>query len=136
MDYRRIPTVTDIINTPTIHDLALTPDGNRIAYVVRTPDWDENRYVVTCVVYDLRRNETLIQIADAWHPRWLDEETLAVLHYVDGAHAVNHEDKPQIWLFPALGGPGVQRTSSPWLSRSAQPEPIVQRAATFPSHCG
>ena len=105
------PTITDTISVPFITDIAIAPDGKCVAYVVRTADWKANRYVLTCFVHNIDQGDTLKIAENAWHPRWLDDRTLAVLRR-DAEDSGSFGEKPQIWIFPNADVNGTQITSS------------------------
>ena len=104
------PTITDTISLPFITEISVAPDGKRVAYVARTADWKANRYVLTCYVHNIDQNDTRKIAEDAWHPRWLDDRTLAVLRRDTKAH---FGEKPQIWIFWDADVNGTQITASP-----------------------
>lgn len=74
-----IPTITDTISLPFITEIAITPNGKCIAYVVRTADWKANKYVLTCYVHNIDQNGTRKIAENTWCPRWMDDSTLVVL---------------------------------------------------------
>ena len=78
--HRHAPTITDTISFPFITEVAIAPGGEYVAYVVRTADWEKNKYVLTCFLHSIDRNDTQKIAEDTWHPRWLNDNTLAVLH--------------------------------------------------------
>ena len=108
---QHIPTITDMISLPFITEFAIAPNGKRVAYVVRTADWERNTYVRTCFLHSIDQNATQ-EIADnAWCPRWLDDITLAVLRR-DVNNSGRLREKPQIWMFREADVSGMQITSS------------------------
>ena len=108
---RHISTITDTISLPFITELAIAPDGKRVAYVVRTADWERNTYVRTCFVHCMDQNDTQKIADNAWCPRWLDDITLAVLRR-DTKNSGRFREKPQIWMFREADVSGMQITSS------------------------
>ena len=110
--HRHVPTITDTISLPFIAEVAISPGGEYVAYVVRTADWAENRYVLTCFLHNISRNDTRKIADNAWGPRWLNDNTLAVLHRkADDSDSFG--DQSQIWLFRTADVPGVQITFAP-----------------------
>ena len=103
------PPITDTISLPFIAEVAISPGGDYVAYVVRTADWAENRYVLTCFLHSINRNSTRKIADNAWGPRWLSENTLAVLHR-KAEDSDSPGEKSQIWLFRTADAPGVQTT--------------------------
>ena len=107
-----IPTITDTISLPFITEIAITPNGKCVAYVVRTADWRANKYVLTCYVHNIDQNGTRKIAENTWYPRWMDDKTLVVLrrHTKDLAR---FGEKPQIWVFRNGDTSGTQITFSP-----------------------
>ena len=110
--HRHSPTITDTISLPFITEVAIAPGGEYIAYVVRTADWAENRYVLTCFLHNIDRNETQKIAENTWHPRWLNDTTLTVLHR-DAKTSECFGNKSQIWRFQTADARGVQITFAP-----------------------
>ena len=110
--YRVVPTITDTISLPFIVEVAISPGGEHVAYVVRTADWEANEYVLTCFLHNVHRNDTRKIAESTWHPRWLNDNTLAVLHR-HGKEAERYDDNPQIWLFHTANSGGVKITFAP-----------------------
>lgn len=110
--HRHVPTITDTISLPFIAEVAISPGGEYVAYVVRTADWVANKYVLTCFLHHIDRNNTRKIAENAWHPRWLSDSTLAVLHRgTKDSQCLG--DKSQIWLFYTAHASGVQITFAP-----------------------
>ena len=128
------PTITDTISLPFITEVAIAPGGRYVAYVVQTADWVENKYVLTCFVHDLDQNDTREIAKNTWHPRWLDDNTLVVLH-CDIKNPERPREQPQVWLFRIADICGMQITFSPhgieqfWCYGNG----IIYRTATSPS---
>ena len=92
---QRIPTITDMISLPFVTEIAITPNGKCVAYVVRTADWRANKYVLTCYVHNMDGNDTWKIAENTWSPRWLDDKTLVVLRR-DTKDSARVGEKPQI----------------------------------------
>jgi dipeptidyl aminopeptidase/acylaminoacyl peptidase len=119
MDRRPI-TAQDLDQFRFVSDPRISPDGRRIAYVVRSIDGKEYRSHL--FVDD--RQFTHGHVVDAL-PRWSPEgETLAFVrtHTTGrGDDGTNHKDRPsgtaskdtQIWLIPADGGEAAPLTRLP-----------------------
>lgn len=107
-----IPTITDMISLPFVPEIAITPNGKCVAYVVRTTDWRANKYVLTCYVHNIDQNGTRKITENAWCPRWLDDNTLVVLCR-DPKDSVRFGEKPQVWIFRNGDPSGAQITFSP-----------------------
>jgi dipeptidyl aminopeptidase/acylaminoacyl peptidase len=99
------PTITDLISLELPTQVRVSPGGRRVAYLVRTTNWNKNRYENVCYVYDAARARSvrLTRSGDVQQIEWLDDETLAVAKTED-------DDKAQIWVFEHLAGEGVQVT--------------------------
>ena len=110
--HRHAPTITDTISFPFITEVAIAPGGEYVAYVVRTADWEKNKYVLTCFLHSIDRNDTQKIAEDTWHPRWLNDNTLAVLHR-GTKDSERFGDKSQIWLFHTADTCGMPITFVP-----------------------
>lgn len=108
----RIHTITDTISLPFITEIAVSPNGKCVAYILRTVDWAANRYVLTCFIHDIVQNSTRKIAENALYPRWLDERTLVVLRR-DTNDSARFGEKPQIWIFNITDVSGTQITSAP-----------------------
>jgi dipeptidyl aminopeptidase/acylaminoacyl peptidase len=102
----RQPTITQMISLEVPTQVRVAPDAGRVAYLVRSTNWKENRYEHHCFVYDLSQGRAfqLTRAGDATQVEWIDAESLAVLKSEGG-------EKAQIWLFEHLIGEGVQLTA-------------------------
>ncbi len=106
---RRPLTVDDYLRLPVASSPVISPDGKRVAFVVRGADLDRNRFVRTIWVVgtdgrDLGR--VTFSVGNDYHPRWSpDGRFLAFLstrpYYTKGQRK---ENRAQIWLLPAAGG--------------------------------
>ena len=110
--HRHVPTITDTISFPFITEVAIAPGGEHVAYVVRTADWEKDKYVLTCFLHDIDRNDTRKIATNTWHPRWLNDNTLALLHR-DTKDSAHFGGKSQIWLFHNADARGMQITFAP-----------------------
>ena len=110
--HRHTPAISDTISFPYITEVVIAPGGEYISYVVRTADWEENRYVLTCYLHNIDANTTREIARDTWHPRWLDDHTLTFLHR-GTKDSARFGDKSQIWFLPNPDASGVQITFSP-----------------------
>ncbi len=109
---QRIPTITDMISLPFVTEIAVTPNGKRVAYVIRTADWRANKYVLTCYVHNIDENDTRKITENTWCPRWVDDNTLVVLRR-DPKDSARFGEKPQVWIFRNGNASGTQITFSP-----------------------
>jgi dipeptidyl aminopeptidase/acylaminoacyl peptidase len=99
------PTITDMISLELPLQVRVSPKGRRVAYLVRTANWNENRYENQCYVYDLdqERSFQLTQSGSATQVEWLDDDSLIVAKAEENGEA-------QIWVFEHLIGEGIRMT--------------------------
>ena len=98
-----------MISLPYVIDVAVTLDGNRVAYVVRTADWEKNHYRSDCFINDIARNQTRKVAENTRQPRWSVDQMLFVLHWSTD----EDRNKPQIWRFNAADDCLTQLTFTP-----------------------
>lgn len=100
------PTSKDVLNLESVGNPRISPDGQSIAYSVRTTDWEENRY--DREIWLARAGEEPFQLTRTkdgssggyrWSPdgRWL-------------AFTANRGDKQQIYMISPRGGDARQLT--------------------------
>jgi dipeptidyl aminopeptidase/acylaminoacyl peptidase len=102
------PTPRDLILLDLPSQIGVSPSGRRVAYSVRTTNWQKNCYEWVCYLYDTA--------TDACHPlnrtgsvtqlEWLDDQTVALLK---NGSAGNGES--QVWLHEGIVGEGWQATA-------------------------
>ncbi|WP_020664831.1 serine hydrolase [Amycolatopsis benzoatilytica] len=100
--------IEDLYHLAAPSQPALSPDGSRIVYVVRTADEAEDRNVDTLWTVATASGEArqLTRGTGDAAPRWAPSgEQIAFLRAQDGP--------PQVWLLPADGGEAEQKTSLP-----------------------
>lgn len=98
------PTIRDLIQLDAPRGVKVSPNGSRVAVMVRTTNWKENRYDTLCYVhtladgsaYPLNRSGNVLQV------EWVDDNTLALLKRENGGDNA----KAQIWLYEGLTGEG------------------------------
>ncbi len=97
------PTLRDLIMLEVPSAVKGSPGGGRIAIVVRTTNWKENRYEDVCQVHDLATGSThpLNRAGSVQQVEWVDDQTVALLKSGEG-----DDDKPQVWLYEGLIGEG------------------------------
>src|SRR5881227_2639224 len=104
MNERRTLELHDLYRLRFISDPQISPDGTRVAFVLRRLDEEKNDYVSNISVVDL--NGTVTQFTSGNSdsaPRWSpDGRYLAFLS--------RRSDKPQIYLMPTSGGESVALT--------------------------
>lgn len=115
--------VTDLTQVRSIGSMAVSPDGNRVVYVVTAiePDKkdDEYNYVNQLWLADLQGNTKPVQLTskeNASQPAWSpDGKQLAFVRTADG--------KPQVFLLALSGGEARQLTSFPYGASNPQFSP-------------
>ncbi len=100
--------ITDLADIAIPEQPAMSPDGSRIAYVLRTQDLDEDRAVTS--LWQVR--------TDGSEPTQLTRGTADTtpVWSPDGSHLafLRADDGPaQVWLLPADGGEAMQLTELP-----------------------
>ena len=103
-------TVDDLMKLRAIVDVRISPDGERVAYVVSTPSLERNAQIgALCVVpasggapmrlaEDARIfNPSTVRPQLRWSP---DSTTIAFLGFAD--------TRPQVFAVPASGGPAAR----------------------------
>ncbi|MGE0452061.1 MAG: prolyl oligopeptidase family serine peptidase [Vicinamibacteria bacterium] len=108
-DARHVPSVDELIETPTLGGVAISPDGTRVAYTVTTADWKQDAFVSQIWIapaaggapVQLTRGEKASS-APSFSP---DGRTLAFLSSRAG-------DRNQVFAIPLAGGEAVQLTKS------------------------
>ena len=99
------PTLRDMIALEIPGQLKISPQGTKIAYLVRKTNWNTNRYEYQAYLYSVKDKKTtqLTRTGNISQLEWVDEETLAVLK-------AKGEEKNQVFLFENLVGEGFQVT--------------------------
>ncbi len=67
------PTLADVLSVPEVGHPGLSPDGERVFYTVKVPDWENNRYDTE--IFVVKRGETAIALTDnaegsSTDPKW------------------------------------------------------------------
>ncbi len=91
-------TIEEVISLPHFHDTAISEDGQQVAYVRKTSDWDDNTYRQHVWVYDSnidKSHPVTVGKNESIHPRWSpDSQSLAYLSPV----GEGDEKKKQIFI--------------------------------------
>jgi dipeptidyl aminopeptidase/acylaminoacyl peptidase len=106
---RHIPTIQELIELPEPADVQIAPDGAEVAFVVREPDWKENKYVwqIWLASSDCQSPPRQLTFAKQGStlPRWSqDGRWLAFLSRRDGGKHT------QIYRLSSLGGEAERLT--------------------------
>ena len=109
-------TVDDLMKLRSIVDVRISPDGERVAYVVSTPNVAKNEHEVALYVVgagggEAQRRGESVRILNAPLPaprlRWSpDGGKLALLAFAS-------DNKPQVFSIPLADGPAAQLTEAP-----------------------
>jgi dipeptidyl aminopeptidase/acylaminoacyl peptidase len=99
------PTIKDMISIELPLHVKVSPHAHRVAYLVRTTNWNKNRYENLCYIFDVDQGRSfqLTQSGNVTQIEWMDDASLLV--------AKSEEDgEAQIWFFEHLIGEGVKIT--------------------------
>ena len=98
------PTLRDLVMLDIPAEVRISPDGRKLAALLSTTDWRENRHEYRCLIYDSESGEMrpLTRSGHVEQVEWLDDRTLAVLKS-------SGDEKTQVFLYEGLLGDG-------WLS--------------------
>jgi dipeptidyl aminopeptidase/acylaminoacyl peptidase len=105
------PDLRDMIMLEPPFAVKVSPDGNRVAVIIRTTNWKDNRYEHVCQVFDLSESDTnprmhkIHRQGSVQQVEWLANQTLAVLKQGPG-----EDEKGQVWLYENLVGDGWKVT--------------------------
>ena len=109
MREKSVPTPRELIQLELPTSVKVSPDGGKVAILVRTTNWKEDRYETICQIAspDSHTSQTLTRTGSVSQVEWFDEQTLGVLKKEDGKDA-----KAQVWIFKGLSGEGWQVTEA------------------------
>ncbi|MEW5871778.1 MAG: prolyl oligopeptidase family serine peptidase [Chloroflexota bacterium] len=101
------PSLRQLLMLPVPDAVRISPDGDKVAAIVRRANWNENCYETLCQVYrvDTGAVHWLTRAGRVSQVEWLDNDTLALLKTGTGK-----DDKAQVWLYEGLSGDGWQVT--------------------------
>ena len=104
-------TVEDLVTMERVGNPAVSPDGNRIVYTVRTTDMGKNRGHTDLYLVDLRAAKPVPQrltsdTASSTDPDWSPNGD--AIYFVS-----SRSGSAQVWRVPAAGGEAVRVTDLP-----------------------
>ena len=102
------PTITDMIELPLVTEVALSPDGTKVAWAARRPNWADDRFDTECFVRNLHGGQAAALEAghDAGSLQWIGGR-IALLATPEGSAS------RQVRLFDPAGGAGRTVTRHP-----------------------
>ena len=97
-------TLRDMLALEAPVDVRVSPDGNKVAFTVRTTNWRDNKYETHCHIHDITTGVThqLTRRGSVNQMEWVDDDTLALLK--------NNGGKAQVWFHEGGVGEGWQVT--------------------------
>ncbi len=103
----RVPTVDDLLNVKSAGGVQISPDGNRVAYIVSETDWKQDAYITQIWIAEVKSGRTY-QLTrgekSCNNPNWSpDSQWLAFTSDRVGG-------KNQIFVLPPDGGEAQQLT--------------------------
>jgi dipeptidyl aminopeptidase/acylaminoacyl peptidase len=110
---KRTTTIDDLARLATPGDPQISPDGSRIAYVLKTTDLEKNRYFTHIWVVPAARDGGVPQqwtrsgVGGEERPRWSPDGSY--LAFTSG----REEKKAQLYLLPTNGGEAEKVTNLP-----------------------
>ena len=104
-------TVEDLVTMERVGNPAVSPDGNRIVYTVRTTDMGKNRGHTDLYLVDLRAAKPVPQrltsdTASSTDPDWSPNGD--AIYFIS-----SRSGSGQVWRMPAAGGEAVRVTDLP-----------------------
>ncbi|PFA69743.1 peptidase S9 [Bacillus sp. AFS015802] len=98
----KYPSIKDLLSLPTLSNTTISEDGQNIAFVKQTADWEANTYQQHIWIYEKKKGRCF-RIDEGTSPSWSpDSRQLAYLRSV--------EKKNQIFVMSLDGSPTVQMT--------------------------
>jgi dipeptidyl aminopeptidase/acylaminoacyl peptidase len=113
---KHVPTIDELMELPEPGDAQISPNGAHVAYVVSTPDWEENEHVSQIWLVEVTKAEAAPRqltyatplgngTRSSTSPRWSpDGQWLAFLSKREG------DEHTQIYRMPPFGGESERLT--------------------------
>lgn len=105
----REPTQREILSVPSIRSPAPSPDGARIAYAVRRPDWDADRYDTEIMLWSPAGTRQLTdnKAGSSYGPKWSpDGKSIAFLESSGDIFLLDIDSGRKVQLTAIDGGVG------------------------------
>ena len=120
-EQRHKPTVTELISLEYPLEAKVSLDGSKIAYSVRTTNWNQNRYESKLHVYNRETGEArqLTRLGSVTQFEWIGEDIIVLRQ---------DEEKPQLYLYESLTGDPVQLT---WIETGVTSFKITENGIMF-----
>jgi dipeptidyl aminopeptidase/acylaminoacyl peptidase len=129
-------TLRDMLALEAPTTVRVSPNGTKVAFLVRSTNWKDDRYENYCQIYDDATGvtRTLTRYGNVSQMEWVDDETLALLK--------TNGDKAQVWFYEGGVGEGWQvtdhKTGVEWFHpfaggivfRASQPDKDEKKART------
>ena len=108
MQKNTVPTTKDCKLLPQPVGGVPSPDGTKVAFLLRLANWPENLYKTDCYIYRVKGESShiLTRNADVRQIEWIDSNSLAVLK----AQLSGGDNKGQIWIYDNLVGDPIKIT--------------------------
>ncbi|HUT80304.1 MAG TPA: S9 family peptidase [Candidatus Bathyarchaeia archaeon] len=96
------PTIIDMISLEIGQDFTISPEGDKVAFTDKKPNWNENCYENICYVHNIKEKKTfqLTRFGSVKQMHWLSNDSLAVLK----TDSNDNNSKNQVYLFEDLIG--------------------------------
>ncbi|HUT82777.1 MAG TPA: prolyl oligopeptidase family serine peptidase [Candidatus Bathyarchaeia archaeon] len=104
------PSINDFINLPKVASSKLSPDGEKIVYLLVCDDLEKNDMKVKCHIIDIitKQNFRLTETGMALNPIWVNNHDIALRRLLPSS-----KNGFQIYVYENLKGEGIQITDHP-----------------------
>ncbi len=106
-----LPSFKDILSISRPVEIKISPDGDKVAYVLESPNWKENRYESYCYIYFVDNDQSFKLTntsCECSNLRWVSNDSLALLK----KNLTIKKSQKQIYLYEHLIGDGLRITDS------------------------